>query len=310
MKVLPISLNTSLNSYPNRYKSNINFEGKTINGHFYTDKEYVDAMHYKAFGSVSVSDFADQYGFWDYFFTQKPDNHAKEVNKCIADIKIEESRAAEARAARQREFEREQARLQAQINSVVEQNQTREHTLNSYIEINDGDGLKNCNLSEENLEILKDDVLRPIAENILDKDVDNNIPNGVLIAGGDEAQNKKIITELARKILQDDFNTLFKEVEYINPEQLQELLTTIKNNASDEYKNSGKRMLIFIPEFDKIAKYPGTENYSPTLNSFLKVYLLSCAKNGCIILASAQDKDDIEPPFLINSARFKVVVDV
>lgn len=75
-----------------QYQTSWSFKGKTINGHYYTDQEYVDAMKYKSYGQVDCSYFSDRYGFWEYVFTQKSERHANEVNKCINDIKEEEKR--------------------------------------------------------------------------------------------------------------------------------------------------------------------------------------------------------------------------
>ena len=51
-------------------------------------------------------------------------------------------------------------------------------------------------------------------------------------------------------------------------------------------------------------------DYAAELNSFLKVYMLNCAKNGCILLATAKDESKIESPFLINNKRFGVIVNL
>lgn len=310
MRILPVAVNKPLNRHSTIQKSAVNFNGKTVNGHYYTDREYLDAMNYKDSGPVTCSNFCARYGFFEYVFTQTAERHAREVNRCISDIKVEEERAQQARRQRQLEFAQEQRRLQAQINSLNEQQQNREQVINSFIEIKDGEGLGACNLTDDNLEILKEEVLRPFAENKLNKESEGDIPNGVLAAGRDFEQSEKLLTELARKILKEDFDISFKKVQFISTEQFQNLLDLTKQNASDEYRNSGKRVIIYIPDFDKIAKSPYAEDYSPELNSFLKVYFLDCARSGCTIFASANDKDDIEPPFLINNERFKVVVDL
>ena len=38
--------------------------------------------------------------------------------------------------------------------------------------------------------------------------------------------------------------------------------------------------------------------------------MLNCAKNGCILLATAKDERKIESPFLINNKRFGVVINL
>lgn len=311
MKVYPICSNPYLNKCNAPVCTRvINFEGKTVNGNYYTDREYVDAMDNKNRIIVDETVFCDRYGFWEYVFTDHAYMHAKRVSKCIDDIKAEERRAQEAREARQRAFEREQEQINAQINSINQQNQNREQVINSYVEIKEDDKLAKCNLSDENLEILKTEVLEPIALSKLNNELDENVPNGVLIAGENLQQNEKVIIGLAEKILKEDFPAAFKKVEYTNHDRFKNMLDMIKTEASATYKDASKLSIIYIPQFDEIAKYPGTEGYSPELNSYLKVYFLDCNQNGCIILASAKDKDNIEPPFLINNNRFKSVIDV
>ena len=290
----------------------VTFQGKTINGHYYTDLEYVDAMTYKNKGDVTPADFRERYNAWDYWCTDKSDRHAREVNKCIADIKVEERKQKEASEEKQKKANDEKKRLHEELDTINKGLKKKEEKINSFLALDEHKGLGVCQLSKENLDTLLEEVVRPFAESTINKEYDKQVPNGVLISGKDEYNNEKLARELAYQLLKDDFDFCFKKVKYENDdvEDFQIRLNKTKEKAFEKYEKQGKKTVIYIPKFDETARTPDHDDYTPSLNRFLKSYFLNCAEQGCMIIASAQNSKDIERPFLINQQRFKVSIKI
>lgn len=294
-----------------QYQSSWSFKGKTINGHYYTDQEYVDAMKYKSYGRVDCSYFSSRYGFWEYYFTQKPDRHANEVNKCINDIKEEEKRKNAIREEKLRAIEKEKQELSKKIEDIEKKENDRKKIIEKYTNLDKNTELLSCGLSQENIEQLSEELFHPYGESIADEVQYPNTPNGVLIQGDNAAQNEKTVKAIARQIQQENTISNFQQVNFDgNIEKFQNDLQRIKTFANQKYSQKKEMTVIYIPDFDKIALKPIKADYRPELNSFLKVYMLNCAKNGCILLATAKDESKIESPFLINNKRFGVVINL
>lgn len=302
---------SSLQTTVRQYQFPQSFKGKTINGRYYTDQEYVDAMKYKSHGHVDNSYFMDRYGFWEYVFTQKSEKHAKEVNKCIDDIKEEERQKNAIREAKLKEIEKEKQELAKKIEEIEKEENSRKKNIEKYTNLDKNTELLSYGLSQDNIEQLSEELFLPYAESIADGAQYPNTPNGVLIQGNDSAQNEKIAKTIARQIQQENTISNFKQVNFDgNIEKFQNDLQEIKAKANQKYSQKKEITVIYIPDFDKIALKPNKADYVPELNSFLKVYMLNCAKNGCLLLATANDECKIESPFLINNKRFGVIVNL
>ncbi len=294
-----------------QYQFSCSFKGKTINGHYYTDQEYVDAMKYKSYGSVDCSYFMDRYGFWEYVFTKKAEKHADEVNKCINDINEEDRRKNAIREEKLRAIEKAKRELSKKIEDIEKKENDRKKIIAKYTNIDKNTELLSCGLSKENLEQLSEELFHPYAESVADKTQYPNTPNGVLIQGSDSVQKERVAKAIARQIQQENTISNFQQVNFDgNIEKFQNVLQRIKAIASQKYFHNKEMTIIYIPDFDKIALKPNKADYIPELNSFLKVYMLNCAKNGCILLATAKDEGKIESPFLINNKRFGVIVNL
>ena len=294
-----------------QYQPSQPFKGKTINGHYYTDQEYIDAMKYKSRGQVYCSDFTDRYGFWEYVFTQKPEKHANEVNKCINDIKEEKRRKNEIREEKLRAIEKEKQELAKKIEDIEKKENYRKKIIEKYTDINKNTDLLSCNLSQDNIEQLSEELFHPYAESIADELQYPNIPNGVLIKGNNSVLNEKAAKAIARQIQQENTISNFQQVIFDgNIEKFQNDLQEIRTIANQKYSQKKEITIIYIPNFDKIALKPNKADYAAELNSFLKVYILICAKNGCILLDTAKDESKIESPFFINNKRFGVIVNL
>lgn len=287
----------------------VTFQSKIINGHCYSDKVYVDAMEWGEFGYLTPDLIREEFGFFDYYFTDKVERYVKKVNDCINDLNIEaENRLKE----KEKKFNQIKGNIQGQIDAINEGPKKKEETINSFLALDKHKGLGVCQLSKENLDTLLEEVVRPFAESTINKEYDTQVPNGVLISGKDEYNNEKLARELAYQLLKDDFDFCFKKVKYENNdvEDFQIRLNKTKEKAFEKYKKQGKKTVIYIPKFDETARTPDHDDYTPSLNRFLKSYFLNCAEQGCMIIASAQNSQDIERPFLINQQRFKVSIKI
>lgn len=294
-----------------QYQPSQSFKGKTINGHYYTDQEYVDAMKYKSYDRVDCTYFRDRYGFWQYYFTQAPEQHANEVNKCINDIKEEEKRKNAIREEKSRAIEKAKQELSKKIEDIEKKENDRKKIIEKYTNLDKNTELLSCGLSQENIEQLSEELFHPYAESIADEAQYPNTPNGILIQGSDSARQEKVAKAIAGQIQQENTISNFQQVIFDgNIEKLQNDLQEIKTIANQKYSHKKELTVIYIPDFDKIALKPNKADYIPELNSFLKVYMLNCAKNGCILLATAKDESKIESPFLINNKRFGVVINL
>lgn len=292
-------------------KASVSFQSKMVNKHIYTDREYVDAMKYKYRGRAYCSDFFERYSVWSYFFTNKPDKHTAEVNKCIKDIKEVEKREAAARAEMLKKLEEEKQRNEKELLKIQTEEENRQNIIDSYTKLHKTHGLGACDLSEKIQETISDDFLQPLGESIADKTRFTTLPNAVLVSGNDFQQNEKVVKALATQILKDKTPQNFTEIRYENnPEIFQSTLTKAKLEASQKYKENSDISVIYIPDFDKIALKPNNPEYDASLNSFLKVFLLDCAKNGVFVFATAKDENKIESPFLINNKRFGVSINL
>lgn len=300
------SISTSSNS-SNICK--ITFKGKTINDHYYTDQEYVDAMNYKdryEWESNLLSDIYDRYGFWQYVFTFKPDEHVAEVKKCVSDIKAEEEKEAK----KAKELEDKEKRLIEELEKANAKPIAREKAIAELSAINPNKGLGNCNISDGLREILIEEFVIPFAVDQINREegLPTEVPNGLLLYGSDSDKSVKTARALAEQVLQDKFSSNFKEVSIKNNNfsKFEDELKDIKEKASIKYEKTGQRNIILIKDFDKIAFDNDHPEYNPQLNSFLKLYFLDCAESGCTILATAKNIDNIENPFIVNKKRFAI----
>ncbi len=294
-----------------QYQPSLSFKGKTINGHYYTDQEYVDALKYKSYGHVDYSYFVDRYGFFEYVFTKNPERHANEVNKCINDIKEEEKQKNAIREEKLRAIEKEKQELSKKIEDIEKKEKERKKIIEKYANIDKNTELLSCGLSQENIEQLSEELFQPYGESVANEEQYPNTPNGLLIQGDDSAQNEKAAKAIARQIQQENTISNVQQINFDgNIEKFQNDLKRIKTIASQNYSQKKEMTVIYIPDFDKIALKPNKADYRPELNSFLKVYMLNCAKNGCILLATAKDEEKIESPFLINNKRFGIIVNL
>lgn len=295
----------------NSNKNRLAFKGKTINGNFYTDQEYVDAMKYKDkrnFGSELLQAISDRYGFFEYLFTNRPEKHVDEVKKCVVDIKAEEAREAE----RARKLKEEEKKLREELERLNAKPLARERAIKELSIIKTGKGLDNCNLSNENLEILMKKFVEPFAVDKINKEegLPTEIPNGLLFCNSGSDKSTKTVSALAEQVLQNKFPENFKEVSIKNDDYLKFIdeLKNIKENASTKYHETGERTIILMKDFDEIAYDNDHTQYNSPLNSFLKTYFLNCAESGCTILATAKNPDNIEDPFIVNKKRFSDVI--
>ena len=294
-----------------QHKTIRSFQGKVVNHRFYTDQEYVDAMKYKDQGSVSCSDFCERYGFWEYVFTYKAERHAAEVNKCINDIKREEARENAEREKKLRAIEAEKQKLAKEIEELEQKEEKRQQTIEKYTNIEKNTALCDCCLSSDNKNLLLDELFIPYAESIADKTEYPNIPNGILIYSPNSIQNDKAVKAIASQLQQEKFSSNFKQINFDGDiEKFQNDLLEVKAIANQKYSHKKEITVIYIPDFDKIALKTDKNNYTAELNSFLKVYMLDCAKNGCIIASTAKNENNIESPFLINNKRFGVIINL
>ena len=286
----------------------VTFQGKIINGHYYSDKVYVDAMELGTFGHLTPDLIREEYGFFEYYFTDKVERYVKKVNDCIDDLNIE---AKNRLKEKEKKFNQLKGDIQDQLDTINEGQKKKEEKINSFLALDEHKGLGVCQLSKENLDTLLEEVVRPFAESTINKDYDKQVPNGVLISGKDEYNNEKLARELAYQLLKDDFDFCFKKVKYEDDvEDFQIRLNKTKERAFEKYQKQGKKTVIYIPNFDETARTPDHDDYTPSLNRFLKSYFLNCAEQGCMIIASAQNSKDIERPFLINQQRFKVSIKI
>lgn len=120
---------------PNQHQRNnnsnntdkITFEGRTINGNYYTDREYIDAINHKNNSDFNMGHIVYRYSLWECLFTDKADKHFDEVRKCIKDIKAEEEREAqEARRLKERLAEEERKAEEAEQARRLKEQQQRE----------------------------------------------------------------------------------------------------------------------------------------------------------------------------------------
>ncbi len=295
-------------------KKSVAFKGEIVNGNYYTDREYIDAMQYKNHDDVTVSNFVSRYGFFTYVFTQAPERHVAEVKKCIADIKAVERREAQARAEKLRQQEAEQERLKKELEKAREESRKREEAIQNAIKQQQNRGLSRCQLPQYILDKLVENVVNPFAVDQLNKKDGwrTEVPNAVLLYSSSPQKNEQIAKALGEQILQDKYSNNFHTVslESSSNSRFEENLKTIKSNAAINYQRTGQRTIIFIPNFDKIATDYDTPHYNPKLNGFLKAFMLDCTDNGCTIFATAQNINNIEEPFLINKQRFSVKINL
>lgn len=143
MKIMSIN-NTNMYKTVENSKSapkHISFQGKVVNGHYYTDQEYVDAINFKHLGTVTCCNFVERYGTWEYIFTSKAEKHAAEVNKCIADIKAEEYRAAKEKEIRLKAQEEEKQRLEKELTKIKQKNMERQKIIELYTQLDKTDNI-------------------------------------------------------------------------------------------------------------------------------------------------------------------------
>ena len=299
------------NSFTHRNNS-VAFKGQSINGHYYTDREYLDALDYKDSGGVSADTFMDRYGFFKYIFTSKAERHAEEVNKCIADLKAVEEQEANARSERLYRQALAEARVQRALEEARAETLRREQAIQEAKKIQENKGLARCKLSQALKDELVEKIVNLFAVDSLNKQGGwkTEVPNAVLLYSSNSRKNRQVAKVLGEQILQDKFSDNFYTVSLKNGNhnKFEEGLNKAKRDAAAKYKETGQRAIIFIPDFDKIAVDYDTPSYNPKLNSFLKTFLLDCANNGCTIFATAQDIKKIEEPFVINKQRFSIKI--
>jgi len=315
LEITSIQNSTKYNNYATKRnisrKIDISFCGKTINGNYYTDQEYVDAMNNKDYGVVLCCDFEDRYSFWEYFFTDKPNKHAAEVNKCIKDILEVEKREAAARAEKLKKFEEAKKRNENELLVLKKKEEARQNIINSFTEINKTQGLGTCDVNEETQKILTEAFLQPLGEKIADGIQLDALANAVLVSADDSQRSENVVKALAEQILKDKMQQNFTEICYDNDSKLfQSALIDAKQQASQKHSKNKDISVIYIPNFDKIALRPKNPQYDYELNSFLKAFMLDCAQNGVFVFATAENANKIEPPFLINNRRFGVNVNL
>ncbi len=300
--------NVQLNAKGLSVSNSISFKSPYVNGNYYTDREYIDAVNNKHIGRVDHSNFSDRYGFFTYVFTSAADNHATEVNKCIDDLKAEETKGAQARAQELQKQAEERKKLEVELQKARNLSLQREHALQRAMRTQKNQGLKRLILPKKILDELVENVVNPFAIDNLNKENGwvTEVPNGVLLYSSSSRKNMEVIKALAEQILQDKFQSNFYTflLENNNYHEIEKDLNRIKIKAEAEYNKIGQRSIIFIPNFDKIALEYDNPNYNPRLNDFLKIFFLDCANRGCTIFSTAQNINRIEEAFIINKQRF------
>ena len=279
------------------------FKSQWVNGHLYTDREYIDASNIS--GHVDCSHFSDRYGFFTYVFTQTAERHASRVNSCFDDLQEEERQKMakiqaekEALIARRRALEEELARKQKELEKrSVQSNKSNE--------------FKNCDLSEEQKTDIIENVFSPIKISDTNEDAYESVPNGIILVGGNKERREKLCIIIAKEILGKEYPENFIKIKNIkNDDSFGDYMLSLKQESKERFDDKHKRTILFMEDFNNFAADINDDSYNPNRNNFLKNYFLDCADYGCLIIATAKDTDSVEDPFIINKKRFGLVIEL
>lgn len=147
-----------------------------------------------------------------------------------------------------------------------------------------------------------------------DNYVNEQIPNGILLYGlsgnGKTTLAKGMIDELMND---PNTDTVFYDLSDVSRKDLQKELSKIKEKSEVEFKETGRRTIILMDEFDGIAPNPGKitqilkgEEAENVSNAYLKNFMNDCSDYGITIIATTNYPQNIESPFIINNKRFEV----
>lgn len=142
--------------------------------------------------------------------------------------------------------------------------------------------------------------------------VEEEIPNGILLYGL-SGNGKTTLAQGMIEELTNSTNTAFYDLSSIRRKDLQDELIKIREKASIEFAESGKRTLILMDEFDGLAPQPSNLNKmlkgdeaENTSNAYLKSFMNDCSDDGITIIATTNYPQNIETPFITNNKRFAV----
>ena len=301
----------SITAFNNKIKHPA-FKSKMVNNHLYSDEVYADAFAHKNRGEVNYEEFFPRFKLWEIIFTTRCEKYAATVEECRKDILLEEFKQQKKRTKEIKKLKEEQEALEAERRRAEEEAaRQKEEIERKSLQAEQDCLIKSCCLlSEEQKAEIIDTLISPI------RNVDNNngyetIPNGILIIGSNKKIRKQINDLIVIDVLkgfQDNIYFIIKNV--TNDEIFVRDLCELKEKAKNIYENSKKRTILFMDDFDCFAPGCESEKYSQSKNGFLKNYFLDCADNGCLIIASARSKKNIDAPFLINKKRFGLVIEL
>lgn len=261
-------------------------------------------------------------GVFTYFGSNEREKTRKEVEK--ANKKLEEVRAeieqknkalAEQQAIAEKKNQDAIDKQKAQIEELKQQTEILQKFVTKQLKEVSGVGLGRIAGYEEDKKLLNEAFISPYTKSFDPryKDEALNIPNGVLLYG--LSGNGK--TTLAEGIIEQLLNTtetVYYDLSNIKRSELENKLYEIKENAQRILETENKRTIVFLDEFDGFAPNPSylkqvlnsTNKENPT-NSYLKSFMNNCSQYGITIIATTNNPQDIESPFIHNNKRFSVV---
>lgn len=173
------------------------------------------------------------------------------------------------------------------------------------LEIKNGFGLGRIAGYNDDKMALNEAFLSPFIKSMSNSDVCEKVPNGVLLYGLTGNGKTTLARGLAEQALGDKIETNYYELTG-NGKEVVEDLKEIREKASEEFKNTGQRSIVFIDEFDGIALEQNKLGYNGANNGYLKEFLNDCSESGITVIAATNHPRNIEEAFIINKRRFGV----